>query len=112
MLLEEDNADNGLVLILVILPWLDLLQELSCIAAVLPDEARCIPHKELPALVSELAGSNVGVVAGLVEFGEDLLEGACDVIVDADVVGGEEEDVVGHRADLEVEDNVKLVNLL
>lgn len=93
---DKDDADYRLVLVLVVLSGVDLLQEIAGLAAVLSHESSSIAHEELPALVAELTSSDVGVVVALVQLGEDLLEGSSDVVVDPDVVGGEEEDVVGH----------------
>lgn len=73
MFFEEDYADDGFVLILVVLSRLDFLQELACITAVLSDEACSVPNEEFSALVTELAGCDVGIVTGLVQFGEDFL---------------------------------------
>lgn len=111
MFFQENYAHDGFVLILIIFSWLHLLEELACIATVLSDEPCCIPHEEFSALVSELTCRDVCIVTVLVELGEHFFEGACDVVVDTDIVRREEEDVVGERTDPEVEDDMKFVDL-
>lgn len=96
MLFEEDYPDYCLVLVLIVFAWVDLLQKFACLAAVLSNEASSISHEEFSALVAEFASSDVGVIVAFVEFSENLFESTSDVVVDPDIVGGEEEDVVGH----------------
>lgn len=112
VLLEEDDPHDALILELVVLPRLHFLQEVPRLAAVLPHKARRVAHEKLPTLIAKLSGSDMRLMLVIVEFGEDLLEGASDEVVDADVVGGEQKDGVGARADPEVEDGVELVDLL
>lgn len=96
MFFKEDYADYCLVLVLIVLSRVDLLQELSSLAAVLSHKASSITHEELSALVSELTSSDVGVIVAFVEFSEDLFKGSSDIVVDPDIIGSKEEDVVGH----------------
>lgn len=93
---EENYADYCLVLVLVVLSRVDLLQEIARLAAVLSHKASGIPYEKLSALVAKLTSSDVGVIVAFVEFGEDLFKGPSDVVVYSDVIGGKEEDIVGH----------------
>lgn len=96
MFFKEDYADNCLILVLIVLSRVDLLQELASLAAVLSHKTTSIAHEELSALVSELTSSDVGVIVAFVEFSEDLFKGSSDIVVDPDIIGSKEEDVVGH----------------
>ena len=111
MLLEEDYPYNTLVLILALLSRIDALEKLPSFTAVLPHEPSGIPNKELPTLIPKLAGSDIGIVAILVQLSEHLFQASSDMIIHSHVVGGEYEDVVAEGADPEVEDGVELVNL-
>lgn len=96
MLFEENDTNYSLVLILIVLPRIDLLQEIACFAAVLSYKPSSISHEELSALVPEFAGSDVGIIVAFVEFSKDLLKGSSDVVVDSDIIRSKEEDVVCH----------------
>ena len=111
MLLEEDYPYNTLVLILALLSRIDALEKLPSFTAILPHEPSCIPNKELPTLIPKLAGSDIGIVAILVQLSEHFFQASSDMIIHSHVVGGEYEDVVAEGADPEVEDGVELVNL-
>ncbi len=111
MLFEEDDANDAFVFVLALLPRVDALQKLPSFAAVLPHEPSRISNEELPALIPELASSDIGIIAILIELREHLLQTASDLVVDPHVVGGEDEDVVAEGADPEVEDGVELVDL-
>lgn len=110
VLFQEDYADYGLVVALVVIARFHVLQELSSLAAVLADEAGSIAYEEFAAFVSEFGGGDVCVVGVFVEASEYFLECARDEVVDAYVCGGEEEEGVGGGCDAEVEDGVELVD--
>jgi hypothetical protein len=111
MFLQKDDSDNGLVFILIVLAGLHLLEKITSFTAILSDEASCIANKELSTFVAELTSSDVGIIAGLVQFGKDLLQRPSDVVVDSHIVGSEKEDVVGHCTYPEVKNNMKFIYL-
>lgn len=110
MLFQEDYADDGFVVALVVIARFHVLQELSSLAAVLADEAGGVAYEEFAAFVTKFGGGDVSVVGVFVEAGEYFFECARDEVVDAYVGGGEEEEGVGGGCDAEVEDGVELVD--
>ena len=111
MLLEEDYPYDPLIFILALLSWIDALQELPSFTAILPHEASGIANKKFPTLIAKLAGSDIGIIAILVELSEHFFQASSDMIIHSHIVGGEYEDVVAEGADPEVEDGVELVDL-
>ena len=73
---------------------LNLLQELSSLAAVLSYEPTRISNEELPTLVTELASRNIRFITALGKPSEYFLKTTCDIIVDSDIVRAEQEDPI------------------
>ena len=63
---EEQNFDDRFVLGLIFLSGLNILKKLSCLTAILSDEASCISNEEFSAFVSELSCSDVSIMIILI----------------------------------------------
>lgn len=103
MLFQEYYPNNSFIFVLIVLPRVYFLQKISSLAAVFPHKPSSISHKKFTTFVPELRSSDMSIVLMVMQFGEDLLQGAREQVVDPNVVGSKQEDHVRAGANSEIE---------
>lgn len=111
MFFEEQYLSNLFVLVIELITWADVLQLLAGLAAELPDEATSIAYKESSTFEPELTSRDIRFTIRLVKLGEKLLQGPSEIIVNSDIVRGEDIDLIGQGAKFEIEDVMEFVYL-
>jgi hypothetical protein len=94
MFFEEYDPYNAFILILALFSGIDTLQKLPSLATIFPDKPSSISNKKLPTFISKLAGSDIGIIAILIQLGKYFFQASSNMIIHSNIIGCEYKDVI------------------